>query len=152
MPQVPTTFQAFDANGVKQSFDADLNSTSGALTPHHVVEVAGLAASVSNPLPVGPSSVTAKAGAAHAVVTGGTPVIAVTAGTVIGGGLIHNPSTASEVLLIDIVNAAQTTAPGTNGTTFDLPIGGTFDIPPGLTNQISVNAASSAHAFVCLIW
>jgi hypothetical protein len=152
MAQIPTTFQAFDANGVKQTFDADENSVSGALTPHHVVEVNGQSAAFANPLAVGPSAVTAKGGAAHAVVTGGTPVVAVTAGTVVGGGMIRNPVGASEVLLVDLVNPAQSSAPGTNGTTFEVPIGDGFDIPPGLTNQVSVNAASSAHAFVCVIW
>jgi hypothetical protein len=152
MSQIPTTFQAFDANGAKQTFNADENTVSGSLTPHHVVENNGQSVAFANPLAVGPSAVTAKAGAAHTVVTGGSPVVAVTAGTIIGGGVIRNPAGASEVLLVDLVNPAQTSAPGTNGTTIDVPIGGSFDIPPGLTNQVSVNAASSAHAFVCVIW
>jgi hypothetical protein len=152
MSQISTTFQAYDANGVKQSFNTDQNTLTDSLTPHHVVEVEGNPASFANPLAVGASAVTPKAGAAHAVVTGGTPVVAVTAGTIIAGGLIRNPASASEVLLVDLVNAAQSSAPGTNGTTIDIPIGGDFPIPAGCTTQISVNAASSAHAFVCVIW
>ena len=65
-----------------------------------------------------------------------------------GGAVIKNPTAATEALFVDIVNVAQTAEPGTNGTTVSLAAGQSFVVPPNFTGTVSVNAVTSAHAFV----
>jgi hypothetical protein len=89
------------------------------------------------------------AGAVRAIVTGGTAVNAFSAGAIVTEGLISNPIAATESLFVDLVNAAGTTAPGTNGTTFEVPAGASFRCPPS-TLAVSVNAATSGHAFTAV--
>ena len=87
-------------------------------------------------------AVTPVPGQNSVVVTGGTPVIAVPANP--NGGVITNPSTATEYLFVNPVTNATTTA---SGTTFGLAPGQSWQIIPGQTTPTSVNAATSAHAF-----
>lgn len=94
--------------------------------------------------PSGGSNVTV--GDAFTVTTGGTAVNAIIAAN---GGIITNPANASESLWVDPINAAGTAAPGTNGTTFEVPPGQSFSCFPGNT---SVNAVSSNHTFTCIKW
>lgn len=65
-----------------------------------------------------------------------------------GGAVIKNPTAATEALYIDIVNVAQTAEPGTLGTTVSLSAGQSFVVPPHFTGTVSVNAATTGHAFV----
>ena len=88
--------------------------------------------------------------AATAVITGGTPVVAMYGPVV--GGIIQNPAKASdqglgiqEVLFVDITgNPAGIVE---SATTSPIQPGATFVVPPGTTNNISVNAKSSGHRF-----
>jgi hypothetical protein len=82
---------------------------------------------------------------AFEVVTGGTSVIAFAAGSVPNGAIISNPNAAT--IYVDIVNAAQDAAPGSNGTTTALTTGMSFKIPPGCRTAVTVNCASSATSF-----
>jgi hypothetical protein len=88
---------------------------------------------------------------AFVVAVGGTPVAAfattATSQVPTEGAIITNPFSATESLFVDIVNAAQTSAPGTNGTTVELKAGGSFVVPPNFSGVVSVNAVTSAHAF-----
>lgn len=102
-----------------------------------------------NSLEVLPPLATAAAGAATVVTTGGTAVTVFPASTIIQQGLITNPFDATESLFVDIVNAPGTTAPGTNGTTFELTAGATFVVPP-ITNLVRANAATSGHVFTAV--
>lgn len=95
---------------------------------------------------------TAAAGASFSIVTGGTAQTAFTAASIVNGGIITNPWGATESLFVDPVNAAQVTAPGTNGTTTELKAGQSFTLPGGLTNAVSVNANTAAHAFTSWKW
>lgn len=102
--------------------------------------VAGTVDVVSPPLtPTGP--------AAFSVVTGGTPVTPFPANSINTGAVIKNPSSAIETLYIDLVHPAQTSDPGSNGTTMGIAPGATFIIPGPLTTGVSVNAATSGHSF-----
>lgn len=97
------------------------------------------------------SASVASAAVAHSIATGGTAQFVWTAGHApSGGALIKNPTAAAaaEVLYIDIVNAAQTAEPGTNGTTVALAAGDDFVIPPNFGGAVSVNALTTNHAFV----
>ena len=86
--------------------------------------------------------------AAFAIATGSDAVdVWPTGGTPSDGAIIVNPFGASESLFVDIVNAAQTTAPGTNGTTVELLAGGTFTVPPGFSGTVSANAVTTGHTF-----
>lgn len=100
-------------------------------------------------------AVTPQAGNASAVVTGGTPVVAVN-GPVLNGGFIQNPASAAdqglsqaEDLIINPVNAAANpnTSGVANGTNFRVPPGGVWQLIAGQTTQTSVNAASNGHKF-----
>jgi hypothetical protein len=64
-----------------------------------------------------------------------------------GGGTIVNPFNASESLFVDIVNTAQTTAPGTQGTTVELVPGQAFSVPANFGGVVSANAITTGHTF-----
>lgn len=81
------------------------------------------------------------------VVTGGVPVIAVPANP--NGGVMTNPSTATEYLFVNPVTNAATTA---SGTTFGLAPGQSWTIIPGQTTPTTCNAANSGHAFSVVYW
>jgi hypothetical protein len=53
MAQRSTSFQATDKDGNPLSFASQQDTTSGVLSPNHVMEVGGLPVSVENPVPVG---------------------------------------------------------------------------------------------------
>jgi hypothetical protein len=92
-------------------------------------------------------SVSAIAGAAFSVVTGGTAVAAFTPSMLLLGGVITNPQNATESLFVDAVNTPGTVAPGANGTTTELLAGQSFRVPGGLSGAVQVNAVTSGHAF-----
>lgn len=91
--------------------------------------------------------VTGTAGAAHTVTTGGTPVAVFLGGSIPNGAFIINPPDATESLFVDMVFAAGTTAPGSNGTTVELIAGQSFTFPGGLTGSVTANAVTDGHVF-----
>lgn len=110
--------------------------------------------SALNPLPVTlasstPNAPTPVVGAATAVATGGTAVTVFPFVTTEGN--ITNPGTATESLFVDIVNTAQTSAPGTAGTNLELLAGQTYAVPP-TAHAVSVNAITSGHTFTAFRW
>lgn len=108
----------------------------------------------TNPFPVvltnGGVDLTAAAGDAHQVVTGGTAVTAFAASSMTTGGMIVNPPNASASLFVDPVNVPGTTAPGTNGTTIELLPGREWRAPGPLSGAVMVNSSDSAHAFTAI--
>jgi hypothetical protein len=98
--------------------------------------------------------VTPQGGVHSIITTGGVAVVAVNGGP--NGGIITNPLLASdqglvtaEVLFINAVTTATTSASGTN---FALQPGQSWNIIPGQTTATSVNAATSGHAFSVMSW
>ena len=89
--------------------------------------------------------------AATEIVTGGTAVTVFPANSVIHGGVIKNPTGATEALFVDITNTAGTTEPGTNGTTFSLAAGQSFTVAPSSV-AVTANAVTSGHTFVATSW
>lgn len=88
---------------------------------------------------------TAIAAGTTTITLGGTSQTLFSAAAIVAGAFVTNPSTATEVLCIDPTGAAATTTPA--GSTFCLAAGQTFTVPAGLTNAVTVNAATTAHAF-----
>lgn len=84
-------------------------------------------------------------GASHIIVAGGTAQTAFAAGVITNQGVIRNPNTATESLFVDMVQAAGV-VDGNNGTTVELQPGDSFNVPP-VTGAVSVNAATTGHAF-----
>lgn len=99
-------------------------------------------------------STTPAAGTAHAIVTGGTALTAVTGP--VNGCYIVNPLSATdegistvEPLYVNPVTTATTTG---NSTTAALQPGQTFTCVPGQSTSVSVNATTTSHAFVVVKW
>lgn len=97
-------------------------------------------------------SITPVVGDATSVAAGGTPVVAIAAGS--QGGYIVNPALAAdqnlvsvEPLYVDIVNSAIL---GGYNTTVALAPGQSFTVIAGLATDVSVNAASTGHRFTCV--
>jgi len=84
------------------------------------------------------------------VTTGGTAVTVFNASELNVGGIVTNPTGATESLFIDIVNTPGTLAPGTNGTTFELVPGQTFLVPPNISTAVEVNAVTNGHSFTAV--
>lgn len=85
--------------------------------------------------------------AAGTITTGGTAVAAA-----IGpfqGGLLGNPTSATEPLYWNLVSAAGTVQVGT---TFALLAGDYFLLPPSTSGTLSLNAATSGHAFNLVLY
>lgn len=91
----------------------------------------------------------ANGGASHSIVTGGVAQPAIAAFAIQQQGMIRNPNGASESLFVDIVNTAGLTD-GAGGTTVELKAGDKYIIPP-IQNAVSVNAVTSAHAFIVVV-
>jgi hypothetical protein len=114
------------------------------------------AAALTPPLAIKPASVTPAAGTAHAIVTGGTAVTMVTGP--VNGCQIINPPTATDQAISTAenayVNPVTTAATTGNNTTATLAIGQVWNCPGALLNgtNVSVNAATSAHAFTVITW
>lgn len=94
-------------------------------------------------------AVTLHPAAASEVIVGGQSVVAIFGGVL--GGMLVNPSQPEdqglpevENLFYDFTGPAATTQ---TATTFPLVPGQLLNIPPGITSNISVNAASSGHKF-----
>lgn len=99
------------------------------------------------------AAIVPKGPAVFTVAVGGTAVEPFGAGVTFGaGGYITNPLEATESLYVDPVNTAGTVAPGTGGTTSELTAGASYPIPAGVTGTISVNAATTGHAFTAIQW
>lgn len=88
------------------------------------------------------------------VVTGGTAVVAISGAS--NGYYIANPASATdqglgstEALYVDTTQAATTAGSGTNAA---LAAGQPFYGIAGSNVSVSVNAASSGHAFTCVRW
>lgn len=113
-----------------------------AVLPLVLMPVAALAQNA--PVPVNP-----RACLVTTVTTGGTAVTAYSGP--VNGFLLKNPIAATENLEVNFVGTATTTE---SGTTYALPAGGTlsFTTMLGASFSLSVNAATSAHAFVCSVW
>lgn len=94
-----------------------------------------------------PYPVTALAGPASATPGASVQVLAITAGSVTGGGFINNPAAAS--LFVNPTGLACTVTAG--GAILELTQGQSFIIPPGLVNGITVNAVA-AQAFTAVVW
>ncbi len=97
---------------------------------------------------------TPAAGTASAIVTGGTALVAVTGP--VRGCYITNPTSntdqaiaTAENLYVNPVGTATTTG---NGTTLTLVPGQSFFCIPGQTTNVSVVAATTAHAFTVVKW
>jgi hypothetical protein len=97
-----------------------------------------------------PNTATAAAASAFAIVTGGTPVVVFTAGSIINGGYIVNPNEATESLFVDMINSPGTVAPGTHGTTIELTAGASLPMPAKLTGAVEANAVTSGHSFTAI--
>lgn len=98
--------------------------------------------------------VTPSAGIVSTITTGGTAVTVLNGPA--NGCYITNPLTAidqgispAEALYIDPTTTATTTG---NGTTVSLVPGQTWFCPPYSSVAVSVNAATTAHAFVVVRW
>lgn len=91
-----------------------------------------------------PQTTTAVVAGTTTITTGGTSQTVFAAGTLIRGGYITNPSTATENLYVDPTGAAATTTEA--GSSFALLAGQTFLLGP-TANAVTVNAATTGHAF-----
>ena len=78
------------------------------------------------------------------VTTGGSAVVALTAGHRVKGGWIQNPSSASVNLCINEIGTASGTT--SSGSTICITPGQTYNLA-GSGNAVSVVASDSAHAF-----
>ena len=147
------TLTVIDGLGAQKNVAAE-QAVSGTLTPHQVPEVSGLPVTRSTPMPTTQGDITATAGNAFEVVTGGTAVVAILGGSMLSGGKIINPLNASLSIFVDMVNAAATSAPGPNGTTEEVTRGGEWTAPGPLTGNVSVNTGSgdNNHAFTVVIF
>jgi hypothetical protein len=88
--------------------------------------------------------------ASFAIVAGGTAQVVFAAGSIATGAFITNPSGASESLFVDPVNAAQVSITGgTYGTTTELKPGYSYLCKPS-SKAVSVNAATTGHAFIAV--
>lgn len=88
------------------------------------------------------------------VTTGGTAVKAIPGP--VNGAVIANPSDATETLFVDQVMTATTTKSGSN---YPLAAGQSWYVVPhsvgpagSAPKGVSVNAATSAHSFFCIMW
>jgi hypothetical protein len=93
------------------------------------------------------AGVTPTPGIVSQITTGGTAVTVLPAD--INGGIITNPSTATEFLFVNAVTNASTTA---SGTTFGLAPGQSWNAIPGQTTVTTANAATDGHSFSALWW
>lgn len=79
------------------------------------------------------------------VVTGGTAVTAVVAGTIFNGCYIQNDPLATTNLIIDPVNIASSASP--TSTASFIPPGQSWNCPAASASRISVVTSDSAHKF-----
>ena len=87
---------------------------------------------------------------AFTIAAGGTAQTCFPANSIVTQGIIFNPNNATESLFVDLINAAQNVqGGGTNGTSFEILPGDSFACPPS-SILVSVNAATTAHAFVAV--
>lgn len=112
-----------------------------------VVQIAGQPIQVAPQSSAAPYKVGMAAGTTFTIAVGGTAITAILANGAGAGGFVKNPDNATENGYVDLVNAAQTAEPGTNGTTVELVPGASFAIPP-TSQAVSLNAATAGHTFV----
>lgn len=130
--------------------DAWTNNGNSALASD--VNIVNQPIAVDGTVSIAPAQANYAAGAVHAVAVGGTAVVVFPAASITKQAVIKNPSSATESLFIDFVNAAQVAEPGTNGTTFELVPGASYSFGPGAvpTHDVTANAATNGHAFVAV--
>jgi len=87
------------------------------------------------------------AGLATTIATGGTAVTVFNASTIQNGFYIQNPSTATEVLFVDLTGA---TAVAGSGTAIGLVAGAALQLEQPVVTKVTAVAATSAHAFVAV--
>ena len=99
-------------------------------------------------------AVTPRPGTASTIATGGTAQQAVAPS--VNGGYITNPASATdqglspaENLYVDPVGNAGTQG---NGTTSALAPGESYQLIPNSTVQVTVNAATTGHKFVVVVY
>ena len=101
-----------------------------------------------------PFPVTLFHGSASAVITGGTPVVAIH--SLVSGGVIWNPVQASDqgIPTAEPLYISEVGSPGlaANQTTFELIPGQFYFATPNSSTGISVNAATSGHKFTAILW
>lgn len=146
------TLSVIDGLGAQQLTEVVVLG-SGALVPLSAPSVGGVPVDPAHPLPTQPGQITAAAGAAHNIATGGTAVVAIVGGSMQTGGYVVNPRTALS-MFVDPVNPCADEAPGPNGTTIEIGPGGWWDAPGPLTGNVSVNCAEGDdnHAFTAVIF
>lgn len=98
-----------------------------------------------------PAKFTPTAGDAHAVVSNNTAVVAFTANSITNGAYIYNPPSNLNSIFVDMIQAATTTSPPTNGTTNEIYPGASWTPPGPLTTAVSVNCPS-AQPFTAIRW
>lgn len=81
------------------------------------------------------------------IAEGGQSQVAIPAGP--DGGVITNPITATEYLMVNPIGNASLTI---GGSTFGLAPGQTWDVIPGQTTPTSVIAATTGHVFSAVYW
>ena len=96
-----------------------------------------------------PGTFTYAAPASSAITTGGTAQNAATAGSITHGCDLQNPTAATEPLYYNLAGAATTAAAGT---TFALTPGQPYHCPFPTTQALSVNAATTGHAFSLVVY
>ena len=139
-----TTLNIIDGNGTLRTVYVTVNGST--YTFQSTPRVNGAQVDVTNPMAVQtkPFAYTLVALDIATVTTGGSPVIALSAGHRTAGGWISNPSTATVNLGINEIGPATgTTSAGS--TTFIAP-GQTYTLTPS-GNAVSVVSSDSAHPF-----
>jgi hypothetical protein len=98
----------------------------------------------TNPLPTHLGTVTPTVATTTSITTGGTAQPLFTAGSIINGYRVVNPTTASEYLYIDDTGAnASPTGTGS----IPIPPGYLYQSPFPVTTAVSIYGATTGHAF-----
>lgn len=95
------------------------------------------------------SETVSQAGSNTVITNGGTAVVVFPGGSIINQGIIVNPPEATESLFVDWINTPGTTAPGVNGTTFEVQIGQQITVPP-VKSATMANAITNGHTFTAV--
>ena len=134
------------ATAFGMAWSQKLQPTTGVLLVS-LTDGAGAACTSAAPCAIQSASggaVTYVAAGTTTITSGGVSQTLWTAGALTGGGWITNPSTASEVLCVNVAGGAATTT--ATGAVFCLTAGQTLAVGKS-TNAITVTAATTSHAF-----
>ena len=94
-----------------------------------------------------PGTIVYVAPAVASIAVGGTAVVALAAGTIKTGFDIKNPANATEALFFNLVGVAGVVE---SGSTFALAAGASYHGTAGTGQALSVNAATTGHAFAAM--